>query len=300
MTNGNLGNQVRVMDPFSPEGIRKAVSKILEGYNYRLFFENVTRGKLIATYKELADYRMNDEQDDEQWKATILNEIKKSNNANLKYWLLGLTKKTAQNLDISRNEYPALFLDLVKEIESQALNIGVRDTALLVWAGAATLTVRGSQKARIGKALEKGIARAALTIIGLSEDNGDFTLNIMPDQEVDRETDAEIRTKRGTVRVDVGMIGEGNPEVIDDKISRVGQNGIVLFDKLSPNSNAWVNAENSRVKLIQMRNSNPVEELRAHLAPLVVPALNEVPHDEVSQRVLEMDADQFDFKKRHQ
>lgn len=296
MIDGYLSSEIKVLDPFSPEGIREAVSKILEGYNYRLFFEDVTRRKLISTYRKLADLRMEDEPDDNQWKANIINEIN-DNDTNLRYWLLGLTKKTAQNLGIKKDEYSDLFLSLIEEIESQSLNIGVRDTALLVWAGAATLTVRGSQKSKIGKILEKGIARAALTIIGFKEKKGDFTLNIMPDNEVGRETDAEIRTKRGSVRMDVGMIGEGNPEVIDDKISRVGVNGIVLFDKLSANSNAWENAAHKRVKLIQMRNSDPVEELRAHLNPLVVTTLTKVPHNKIAQKVMKMDSVQFDFEK---
>lgn len=36
--------------------------------------------------------------------------------------------------------------------------------------------------------------------------------------KLDRETDAEIRTARGFVRMEVGLIGEGNPEVIGDKV----------------------------------------------------------------------------------
>ena len=296
MNSHRLSDQIKVLDPFSPEGIREACSKILEGHNYRLFFENVTKRKLIATYKELAALVMKDEPDDDKWKENIIARIE-SEKSYLKNWLIGLTRKTAQNLEISKDDYPGLFIDLIQEIESQSKQMGVRDTALLIWCGAATLTVRGSQKAKIGKALEKGIARSALTIIGLDEDKNDFTLNLMPDEEVDRETDVEIRTKRGSVRMDVGMIGEGNPEVIDDKISRVGNNGIVLFDKLSPNSNAWANAEKRSVKLIQMRNSNPVEELRQHLEPIVSVTLDNVPHNEVTNRVLAMDVSRFKFTK---
>ena len=42
------------------------------------------------------------------------------------------------------------------------------------------------------------------------------------------------------------MVGEGNPEVVDDKINRV-KNGVILFDKLSPNSNAWANGGKNQV-----------------------------------------------------
>ena len=301
MDAGLSADHVRVLDPFSPVGIREAVAKILEGRNYRLFFEDVTKSRLIETYRNLAEYKMDDETDDEKWKEAIRNMLVKDGNKdldkNLKYWLLGLTRKTAQNLGIKKSDYPALFNSMIKEIESQSSEIGLRDTALLIWTGAATLTVRGSQKAKIGKRLERGVVRAALTIIGLDESSGDFFLNLKPDEEVARETDAEVRTHRGTVRIDIGMIGEGNPEVIDDKISRVGRNGVVMFDKLSPNSNAWTNGEQQQVKMIQMRNSNPVEELRAHLSRLGVRVTDEIPHQEVADRVFKMDASLFDFQK---
>ena len=296
MNNRLPADQIQVLDPFSPEGIREAVARILEGHNYRLFFEDVTKRRLIAAYRELSKFKLEDQTDDEKWKEAIIEEITSGDDKNLKYWLLGLTKKTAQNLGVKKAEYPSLFDRMIHEIQSQSENLGIRDSALLIWAGAATLTVRGSQKAKVGKLLEKGIVRAALTIVGLSESNGDFVLNIMPDQEVDRETDAEVRTRRGTVRIDVGMIGEGNPEVIDDKISRVGRNGVVLFDKLSPNSNAWANGERQNVKMIQMRNSNPVEELRSHLGTLgvgVVP--DEIPINDIADKVLAIDPSQFDF-----
>ena len=58
---------------------------------------------------------------------------------------------------------------------------------------------------------------------------------------------------RGTVRIDIGMLGEWNPEVIDDNISKVGRNGVVLIQKLSPNSNAWANGERQQVKMLQIR-----------------------------------------------
>lgn len=300
MNNKLPPDQIQVFDPFSPEGIREAVARILEGQNYRLFFEDVTKRRLIAAYQELAKFKMEDQIDDEEWKKAIIEEITSGEDSNsdknLKFWLLGLTKKTAQNLGVTKAGYPDFFNRMIHDIQSQSSHLDVRDSALLVWAGAATLTVRGSQKAKVGKLLEKGIVRAALTIIGLNESNEDFVLNIMPDQEVDRETDAEVRTRRGTVRIDVGMIGEGNPEVIDDKISRVGRNGVVLFDKLSPNSNAWSNGERQHVKMIQMRNSNPVEELRSHLSMLGVGVTsNEIPITDVADRVLAIDSNQFDF-----
>lgn len=296
MTTESKEKQFQAYDPFSPEGIREAVARVLEGHNYRLFFEGVTKRRLITTYQNLAKYRMVDEEDDEKWKEAILKIIEEDtdgSNLSLRYWLLGLAKKTAENLGVEKANPQIVkeaFDSMISEIESHSSEMGIRDTALLIWAGAATLTVRGSQKAKIGKRLERAIARGILTLVGLSESEGDFRLNMMPDQEVDRETDAEIRTNRGMIRMDVGLIGHGNPEVVDDKISRVGRNGIILFDKLSSNSNAWANARNERVKLIQMRNSNPVEEMRSHLHKLSVPV-----SDEIAKRIRKMDLSMFNF-----
>jgi len=171
MNNRLPADQIQVLDPFSPEGIREAVARILEGHNYRLFFEDVTKRRLIAAYRELSKFKLEDQTDDEKWKEAIIEEITSGDDKNLKYWLLGLTKKTAQNLGVKKAEYPSLFDRMIHEIQSQSENLGIRDSALLIWAGAATLTVRGSQKAKVGKLLEKGIVRAALTIVGLSESN---------------------------------------------------------------------------------------------------------------------------------
>lgn len=221
---------------------------------------------------------------------------KKKQDRHLKYWLLGLTKKTADNLGIKAEEYPALFSKLIEDIKSYPSNIPSRDTTLLLWCGAATLTIRGSQKSKIGKALEKSIARAALSVIGLNEGEGigEFQLNIGADKEVARETDAEIRTKRGKVRVEIGLIGVGNPEVIGDKIGRMSRNGVILFDMLPPNSTMWQYAQHAGVKLIQMRNNHPVEELRQHLAALDVPVQpQEILLPKIESQIKNMPLDYF-------
>ena len=92
-----LAGHVRVLDPFSPQGIKETVAQILEGHNYRLFFEDVTKRRLIAAYGDLAKYKMEDEADDEKWREAVIGEITKGGGGdsekNLKYWLLGLTKK---------------------------------------------------------------------------------------------------------------------------------------------------------------------------------------------------------------
>ena len=278
-------------DPFSPEGIRQATSKILTGMNFRLFYEGVTRRKLIKTYRELAELARQHPHDDEEWKQSIRVMLREGTpeERNLRHWLLGLTKKTADNLGVKTEDYPTVFDQMIADIEEYPSDIKTRDTALLLWAGAATLTIRGSQKAKIGIVLEKSITRAALTIIGLSEEDEQFRLDIEADEEVSRQTDAEIQTPRGFMRMEVGLIGRGNPEVIGDKVGRMDRNDVILFDTLSATSTMWDTAEQRGVKLIQLRNNNPVEELRQHLNSLRVSVQSEpMPPDEVEKRVMEM------------
>lgn len=139
---------------------------------------------------------------------------------------------------------------------------------LLLIAGSATLNIRGSDKSKVGKHLEKVIVKAALSIIGLSEGQN-FWMNIDRDNEVDRETDAEIETKRGRVRLEVGLIASGNQEVIEDKIGRVGRGGIVLFDVVGSKTRIYETAIRNGVELIQIRNNQPLVQLYRHLGQLV-------------------------------
>ena len=218
------------VDPFSPGGTRESTSKILTGRNYRLFYEDATRRTLIETYRELTDLARMYPEDNAEWKAHIRNLVRTGNleDQRMRQWLIGLAKKTATNLGIRVSDYPSVFDDVMADIEAAVeYDAERRELALLLWCGTATLTIRGSQKSKIGKSLEVAIARAALTVIGLSEERGDFRLNVEADEEVDRETDAEVRTPRGFVRLEVGLIGVGNSEVIGDKVGRMERNGII-------------------------------------------------------------------------
>lgn len=264
------------VDPLSPKGLRETTAKVLTGTNYRVFYEDLTRRKLVETYSQLAELANSDAGDQDAWKESVRRHIstsKSTEDMGLRYWLIGLTTKTAANLGYTMNDLPALFDQLIVEIEASPRNVDARQTALLLWAGAATLTIRGSQKSKVGKALEKAIARAALTVIGLKEGQdapteGDFWLNLGADLEVSRETDAEIRTERGRIRMEVGMIGKGNSEVISDKVGRLSRNDVILTDALPSKSAAYEVAAQRGVKLIPLRNNHPVEELRQHLREL--------------------------------
>lgn len=139
---------------------------------------------------------------------------------------------------------------------------------------------------------------AALSIIGLKQNQGDFRLNVLADEEVDRETDAEIRTPRGSMRMEVGLIGRGNPEVISDKVGRMDRNDVILTDTLSAQSTAYQTAEHRGVRLIRMRDSHPVEEFREHLLGLQIENVrqNAIEIEEVEELILAMPLEMFEHR----
>lgn len=288
-----LDENVSLSDPFSPESLRKITRHILMGRNYRLLTETNTKDKLFTTYLWLMDIVRNAKEEyGENWKIELFNELngirrKSDEQKNLLWWLLGLTAKGAVNLSILRTDLPEILATLINHIRTLFEDIGrsdsIDDTWLLMMAGSATLNIRGSQKSKIGKQMERVLIRAMLTMIGFTEEEN-MWLNIERDQEVEREADAEIATRRGRIGIEMGLIAPGNQEVIEDKIGRLGRNGVVIFDKIGPRSRVHQTAENHGVKLIQIRNNQPLTELFRHVEPLVNFELTEPPTNENNLR----------------
>ena len=266
----------------SPEGLRQIIAALFLGYNYRLYTEGQTRSELLDAYEQLVAIRQRLPEDsgDDEWVAALQNELERSE-TNLAWWVLGLTNKTAQNLGVTRSERLNYLKELVvhiREVTDGRDGLDFDDAMLMIWAGSATLTVRGSRKSSVGKTLERAFVRAGLSILGLVEDE-DFWLNLQRDVEVSREIDAEIASRRGRIRVELGLIERGNQEVIEDKVNRVGAGGIVIFDRLGPKSNAWQTALNQQVQFIQIRNNRPLTELYNYLNDRVDKTLIEPPEN---------------------
>jgi hypothetical protein len=212
----------------------------------------------------------------------------------MRVWLLGLTHKTVQNLAISKkdNAEIAKFVDNMlslcddvsrnRQWSDGTITIDLRNNSansvekldleeslwFLQMIGAASLTVRGSNKAVYGKRLERAFLRAGLELLGLQL-HQNYWLNIGRDEEVDREADGEVETKRGRIRIDIGLIGEGNQEVPEDKLNRVGRNGIVIVDRLGRQSAVLNTAQRLGVKVVQIRHNFPMTEIYEHLKSIV-------------------------------
>ena len=266
----------------SADGVRQIVAALFRGYNYRLYTEGQTRNQLLDAYQRLIAIRQRLPTDASHtsWMTAVCAELDQSGN-DLAWWLLGLTNKTAQNLGIRRDErlnYLEEVAQHVREVTEHSQRFSFDETMLMLWAGAATLTIRGSRKSTAGKTLERAFLRAGLTIIGL-EEGTDFWLNMQRDAEVPREIDVEIASRRGRIRVEMGLIERGNQEVIEDKINRVGTGGMVIFDQIGSRSNIRQTAENHQVRFIQIRNNHPLTEMHDFLNDRLHKTLIEPPSD---------------------
>lgn len=280
-----IDNNVPLSNAYSNKSLRILVSHLLKGGNYRLITERNTKNKLLLTYLWIYSiYHKARGRYGDNWKEELLKDLngikrKSAEQKDLYYWLIGTTHKTAVNLDIKGDITPVL--EEMSEYVTDLLDrIDMKDDLDIAWlflmAGAATLTIRGSDKSTVGKQLERILLKVALTLLGFTLGTN-FWINIERDKEVERETDAEVETKRGRIRIEVGLISAGNQEVIEDKIGRVGTNGIILFDKIGERSNIHDTAKNRQVHLIQIRGGTPLTELHGILSKLAKFTLNPPP-----------------------
>jgi hypothetical protein len=281
-----LEQNVRLADAFSPDSLRELTKNLLMGRNYRLITEQHTKGRLMFAYLWLLDVIKEAKGEyGDNWKTGLLNNLSEqkqlsSEQKNLLYWLMGLTNKTATNLGVRKEDHPDFLANTIDHISKLFKSIeresDLDNAWVLLMAGSATLNIRGSEKSKVGKTLEKVLLRSCLQLLGF-EENVSYWMNIQRDSEVARETDAEVATKRSRARIEVGLIAAGNQEVIEDKISRVGKNGIVLFDKIGANTRVYDTAKQHGVKLVQIRHGQPLLELHRHFKSLVAIDLQDPP-----------------------
>ena len=269
-----LEDNVRLEDPFSQSSLRVMMEALLLGKNYRLLTEKNTKERLFTTYAWLLKaYNVAKSVHGNNWQIKLLEDLsdlkkKGPSEKNLTLWLLGLTKKTSDNLDINSSDRVEFLKETIKYCDELFSRIGNKDQMdeawLLLMAGHATLNIRGSQKACIGKTVEKIFAKTAFTLLGFEMDKNVW-VDVGRDNEVGREADVECESKRGRIRTEVCLIASGNQEVIEDKISRVGTNGIVICDRLGAKTRVYDTAMEKKVKLIQIRNNQPLLEMYDYL-----------------------------------
>lgn len=297
-----------LVDRLGRDIISGVVESILCGGNYRDLTESLTQRRILLMNASLLTTYLRALNSIEDFQENISHIIKgelgvKRLNANIKsylYWFLGLTGKSIQNvvrdnegfekylstLDRNMKEVSQYITTQYGDIDIVFKNNGVeymmRWPSLLrcmLAMGAQTLTIRGSEKSMYGKFFEKMVLGSVLTLIGAkyvdrndtSEKKMVFWLSQTDDEK--RECDATLLLRSGFgVRFDIGFIGQGNPEIVADKLSRyerAAERGehrlyastIVLADKIADDSNIMNIARRISAYVIQMSGSYWVYEL---------------------------------------
>lgn len=213
-------------------------------------------------------------------------------------WILGLTNKSVQNVlrddPTKLDNYLQEFEEALSRASSSAaaafgememvLSIGDKSakfdwedfTRIATTIGAKTLTIRGSEKSMLGKLFERLILGSALQILGFkrasdSNSRSKSRLFWLSDGKGrdrttsdSREWDATVLIEPGKiVRIDIGFIGKGNPEIARDKLSRYARQverygkmhdsrTIIIVDRLPATQSTQAIAFAGGVDIIQM------------------------------------------------
>ncbi len=288
------------------ETARQVILAVLRGENIRKQTEPLTRRRVaIATGAIVALFAKGWAEMDgftEQLSALALEQMDNTSQSNKEtfwpaQWLIGLTTKSIQNVLRSNPEMRQSYIeDFEKAVEDASqrcqedfgeisMNLGyIADgelkqnrrpldwkdlTRLSTAIGAATLTIRGSEKSTYGKLFERLIMGSVLTILGFEHvDNAQSgkleKVFWLSDSSDVRECDATIRLRPGKLaRFDIGFIGRGNSEIMKDKLTRysseIEQSGIanfsqtfIIVDKMPDTTKTTDSALKSGSEIIQM------------------------------------------------
>lgn len=225
-------------------------------------------------------------------------------------WLIGLTGKGIQNVLRSNVELRQSYIqDFEAAVEEAAIrcqqdfgNISMdlgymvdgklkKNIKPLAWKdiirlstaiGAATLTIRGSEKSTYGKLFERLILGSVLSILGFQHVENSQSRKLekvfwLSDNSDVRECDATIRLRPGKLaRFDIGFIGKGNPEIMKDKLTRysseIEQNGrtnlsqtFIIVDRMPETTKTAEMANKSGTEIIQMSMQFWASELAIRL-----------------------------------
>jgi hypothetical protein len=299
---------IEMIERVGNDAIKEVVASVLCGGNIRSLTEGLTRKRLSLSNAALFFTYLQASKKIEGFRENMSNIVsdelrhsKLSTEEKLYLeWMLGLTKKSIQNVMRGEEETTKQYLlDLEKSLLNSStqltktfgnlegiINIG-KDFFWVNWKsllqiftaiGTQTLALRGSEKSMYGKLFEKLILGSLLTILGfehIEESNTDkmkkvFWLSSRGDK---RESDATLLYKPGVgVRFDIGFIGPGNTEISLDKVSRFERemefgrkkhfmSTIVIIDRIGANSRIADMAKRINGRIVQMSMSQWITEI---------------------------------------
>ena len=287
------------VDKLGLEIVQGVVASILKGRNVRDLTESLTQRRVLLVSTSIIVTYLKGLSSFEDFEETLNDLVKKNVRMRLsaeekKYllWFIGLTGKSIQNvirgtqLENYIDVFDANLSEICADIEDAygdiTLQVNYNEQGyFLKWknllrcllaVGAATLTIRGSEKSLYGKTFEKFVLGSVLTILGFNHiDKSDVTKSdkvFWLSERLDkRESDATLLIKAGIgVRFDIGFIGKGNTEVSLDKVSRFERfldfgkksyatTTIILGDNIGANSRIATMAREIDGYILQMRET---------------------------------------------
>lgn len=293
------------VDKLGLEIVQRVVGSILKGRNVRDLTEGLTQRRVLLVSSSIITTYLNGLASFENFEEILSGLVKQNVSMRLTaeektylLWFIGLTGKSIQNvirgtmlenyIDVFDSNLRDICADVEKIYGDITLKVNYKEQGyFLKWknllrcllaVGAATLTIRGSEKSLYGKTFEKFVLGSTLTILGFShieksdvaKSENVFWLSERLDK---RESDATLLIKAGVgIRFDIGFIGKGNTEVSLDKVSRFERfmdfgkrtyatTTIILVDNIGENSRIAAMAREIDGYILQMRETYWVYQL---------------------------------------
>lgn len=288
---------IDIVDTLGIDAFAGVVVDVLQGKNVRRFTETLTRTRLIQSYKELINFFDTLKNNYGIFPHEVLNMSKNellNKKIHTKYkpiynWLVGITGKQTEN--VLRGDFSKDFDELVEKtsaiLQENSKNSDSLDLLyILMVAGAQTLTIRGSEKSLHGKYFEKLILGCIFQLIGFklvkSKDHPVqiqklFFLSSQDDEN--RECDATLINENKAIKVDIGFIGKGNPEITLDKVSRFNKEAeifgnnvnvktMVIVDTIGRGSRLYEDAKRINTSVFCMSEPNWVLKLATEISEI--------------------------------
>lgn len=287
---------------FGEEVIKSTVSKLISGKDYRDEIINAINALFfdfsIKFFKHILDAKLNHDDINMNWykKYFIESEIFTPEESAI---FAGLNGKTITNiygtasreivLNAANNNFMylrSMLAELEHDRENKLavaikisyndinINLSLTESLIVINALAAKkLQIRGSAWSEIGKRVEKPLVDELCRLAGVPEiniDNKNFKRR--KNLAYDRETDYKLISRTGKIyRVEVKLMGKGNPESADMTIAR--DTDIFIADTLSEQNCAQLKALG--IEYIMLRkNFNSLADFIKILSKLNIPHKN--------------------------
>ncbi len=274
---------------FSKKIIENIVNKLIKGKDYREEVINTINVEFfdftIEFFKQILEAKLNNREIDLQWyKRTFINneELKSEDIANF----AGTNKKTITNIfgsakrdiviDISNKNFQYLenivtSLEETKTDEDLQISIKISYNkvyvelslveSLLVINALATkkISIRGSAWSSIGKKVEKPLMIKLCEICNVNTKYMSKEIFVKDkDLNFDREVDFKLysRNQKNVYRVEIKLMGRGNPESADAVIAR--DTNIFVADTLSCQNKNQLTSLN--IEFLELKNNKNIKE----------------------------------------